>query len=458
MNMRPIDVYSVTRLNREARTILESRFPCIWLEGEISNLARPTSGHIYFSLKDAQAQVRCAMFRNRIRRFGFAPENGIQVLVRANVSLYEGRGEFQLIIEEITPAGAGGLQQAFEALKQTLFKQGLFAEAHKLPIPKRPKAIGVISSPTGAALGDILVILARRYALAEVIIYPVLVQGDAAAEQLGQALKIAQTRQECDVLILARGGGTIEDLWAFNNEALAQAIFDCRIPIVTGIGHEIDYTIADFVADARAATPSAAAELVSPDQLQLQQSLARLQSKLVNLCRDRLALSQNNTRYLQKRLVHPAARLQHSAQYLDSLSMRLSHSLKIMTEHRKQQLHSQWAALSQYNPLPRFKFYRASYESIQIRLGQSIYYFHRQLRARLETASKALHAISPLATLSRGYAIVQKYNSREIIRDAAKLTLGDEILSRFRHGQAKCTVTEIFNTHRQLMSKNNKES
>ena len=260
------DIYSITRLNREVRAVLEDSFPpSLWVRGEISNLAQPGSGHIYFSLKDKHSQVRCAMFRSANRHLRFAPENGREVLVRAGVSLYEGRGEFQLIVESMEPAGAGALQQAFEELKQRLLEEGLFADEHKQPLPAFPGTIGIITSPTGAAVRDIIHVLERRYARAGVIVYPVPVQGEGSAQQIAQAVDVANQRRECDVLILARGGGSLEDLWSFNEEIVARAIHHSVIPVVSGIGHEIDFTIADFVADQRAPTPSAAAEMVSPD-------------------------------------------------------------------------------------------------------------------------------------------------------------------------------------------------
>ena len=247
------DIYTVSRLNREARAVLEDGFPPpLWVSGEISNLARPASGHIYFSLKDRHSQVRCALFRQASRHLRTSPKNGQEVLVKAGVSLYEGRGEFQLIVEYLEPAGAGALQQAFEQLKQRLLQEGLFAAEHKQPLPAFPSTIGVITSPTSAAIEDILHVLERRYAVADVIIYPAPVQGEGSAQQLEQAIVEANRRGECDVLILARGGGSLEDLWSFNEEVVARAVYNSAIPLVTGIGHETDFTIADFVAAQRA--------------------------------------------------------------------------------------------------------------------------------------------------------------------------------------------------------------
>lgn len=438
------DIYNVTRLNREVRAVLEGSFPTIWLQGEISNFACPASGHMYFSLKDAHSQVRCAMFKNKNRSLDFAPENGSEVLVRTNVSLYEGRGEFQLIIERMELAGAGGLQRAFEALKQKLFEQGLFDEVHKQEVPHMPRTIGVITSPTGAAIRDILSVLKRRYPAGKIIIYPVAVQGDGAAEQITSMLKLAEKRAECDVIILSRGGGSIEDLWAFNNETLAKAIYDCSLPVVSGIGHEIDFTIADFVVDQRAATPSAAAELVSPDQRHLQQILVRHHSRLVQRYQSQLNALNNSIRYLQKRLPHPTRQLQNNAQRLDALTVRLGHSIQSSITQQKNNLHEQLITLNQHNPLHKLQFNIARCDQLQQRLQQSINYFWQKCNAQVQAATRALNTVSPLATLNRGYAIVQHYDNEQIIRDARQLVAGDEVKTRFAKGHARCTVEEVY--------------
>ncbi|HHA18093.1 MAG TPA: exodeoxyribonuclease VII large subunit, partial [Methylophaga sp.] len=259
------DIYAVSRLVREARVALEGSFPLLWVEGEISNLAMPASGHIYFTLKDEAAQVRSAMFRNRNRQLRFKPENGMQVLLRVRVTLYEGRGEFQLVVEHMEEAGSGALQRAYEALKHRLGEEGLFDQEHKKPLPVLPEYIGVVSSPDGAAVHDILTVLKRRFPATNVILYPVAVQGADSITQIAKAIAEADQRGECDLLIVGRGGGSLEDLWSFNDERVARAIFDCRIPVISAVGHEVDFTIADFVADVRAPTPSAAAEIAVPD-------------------------------------------------------------------------------------------------------------------------------------------------------------------------------------------------
>ncbi len=438
------DIYNVTRLNREVRAVLEGSFPSIWLQGEISNFACPASGHMYMSLKDVHSQVRCAMFKGKNCFLKFEPENGTEVLVRANISLYEGRGEFQLIIEQMELAGEGGLQHAYEELKQKLLKDGLFEDGHKQTLPDFPKTIGIITSPTGAAIRDIMSVLKRRYPAGNIIIYPVVVQGDGAAEQITAMLKTVEKRNECDVIIISRGGGSIEDLWSFDNETLARTIFDCSIPVVSGIGHEIDFTIADFVADQRAATPSAAAELVSPDQMHIKQSISLQQNRLIQIFQANLDALKQNTLHLGKRLPHLTTQLQNNAQRLDALFARMNHLIKSTAVEKKNKIHDQLSVLNEHNPLQKIRFYIERSEQIYQRLKQAENHHYQNLNAQLQTVVRALNAVSPLATLNRGYAIVQDYGSREIIRNTEQLVPYDEVLTRFSQGQAKCTVNEIF--------------
>src|SRR5215468_5716468 len=319
------DVYSVSRLNREVRVLLERGLGVLWVEGELSNFSQPPSGHWYFSLKDRDAQLRCAMYRVKNSLVGFTPRAGMQLLVRGRISLYEPRGEFQLIIEHLEEAGVGALRREFERLKTRLAAEGLFAQERKRALPRFPRRIGVITSPSGAALHDILKILARRYPPAAVLLYPTAVQGAAAVPALAAALATASARAECDVLILARGGGSLEDLWAFNDERVARAIYACALPVVCGVGHEIDVTIADFVADARAPTPSAAAELVVPDTQACLESLKRTLQRLTAGTRRELRMLQARVAGTERRLqqAHPGTRLNQQAQRLDDLALRL---------------------------------------------------------------------------------------------------------------------------------------
>ncbi len=391
------EVFTVSRLNKEARGMLEQGFGLIWLEGEISNFTHHGSGHMYFSLKDDKAQVSCAMFRGQNRGLGFRPAMGMQVLVRAKVSIYEARGNYQLIVESMEEAGEGRLQREFERLRKKLLDAGLFAAESKQPLPAAPRKIGIVTSPTGAAVRDILHVLKRRFPVAQVLIYPVVVQGDAAAGQIVRALALAEAHGSCDLLILARGGGSLEDLWAFNEEAVAQAIFKCPIPVISGVGHEIDFTIADFVADVRAPTPSAAAEIAVPDQREWLNALARYLDRLGHLAQRYLSAKREKTGWLEKRLAqaHPGQLLNQRGQKLDELGLRLR-------------------------------------RAVQDKLGR--------LHQRLDPLARALQAIGPQATLERGYAIVS--HGEAIVRDARTLNKGDEIHIRFARGTATSTIKE----------------
>ncbi len=393
------DVYTVARLNREARMILEAGIPPVWVEGEISNFAAPSSGHWYFTLKDRDAQIRCAMFRARNLQVGFRPRDGQLLTVRGRVSLYEPRGDYQLIAEQMEDAGEGALRREFERLKAKLSAEGLFDDALKRPLPLMPRRIAVITSPTGAAVRDVLHILARRFPPAAVLVHPVPVQGAAAAEAIIAALQEAGARGDCDVVILARGGGSIEDLWSFNDERVARAIRRSPLPVVTGIGHEIDFTIADFAADLRAPTPSGAAELVVPDRASLLEGLRATLQRLQLSMRRQLTHTGHRHEALAARLqrAHPGARLAQQTQRLDELDLRL----------------------------------RAGWTNRLLRITQ-----------RLTLAQRALQAVSPLATLERGYAIATG-PAGEAVTDAARLAAGEELTLRFARGSATATVTKI---------------
>ncbi len=393
MQPAPQEIYTVSQLNAEARMLIEDSFQHIWLIGEISNLAKPSSGHLYFSIKDNKAQVRCALFRQSQRGLDFAPENGQQVLMQAQVSLYEARGDYQLIVANMQLAGEGALQIAFEKLKQKLAEEGLFDEAHKLEIPELPKCIGVVTSASGAAVRDVLRVLARRFPSIPVIVYPTLVQGDAAAKQISTAINTANKRNECDVLILTRGGGSLEDLWSFNEEIVARAIFSSEIPIVTGVGHEVDFTIADFVADQRCATPSAAAEWVSPDIEEWKNDFENLAHTLLQLILSQIKHGKLELSHLTKRLQHPGQRLREQMQRLDQLEQRLLNSMRNQLSLNKE---------------------------------------------RLTPMSRTLDTVSPLNTLKRGYAIVMKGD--EVITKSNQVKQGDTITAKLSEGSLDCVV------------------
>jgi len=437
------DIYTVSRLNREVRTVLEGSFPLIWLEGEISNLARPGSGHWYFTLKDEAAQVRCAMFRNRNMLVKGIPENGMQVLVRARIGLYEARGEYQLVIEHLEEAGDGALRRAFEALKAKLDAAGLFDMAHKQAIPALPRCIGVITSPTGAAIHDILTTLKRRFPGIPVIVYPVPVQGAEAGAEIARMISLAGERAECDVLLLARGGGSLEDLWAFNEEVVARAIYACPIPIVAGIGHEVDVTIADFVADQRAPTPTAAAELVSPDQQEWRQRVLQLQTRLQRTAARNIEARQQQLRYVSSRLPHPARRLEERLQRLDELALRRNHAMQHLLRHRTAAIRMMQERLQQFSPRQRLAQYRLQNHNLAQRLQTGLRHRLQRQQQQLQHLAHALDTVSPLATLSRGYAIVTTAGNDKIVRRASEVNPGDAIHTRLAQGRLVSTVTKI---------------
>jgi len=437
------DIYSVSRLNAEIRAVLEGSFPLLWVEGEISNLSTPRSGHSYFSLKDPHAQVRCALFRGKRQLLRFQPKDGDQVLIRARISLYEARGDFQLIVEHMESAGAGALQRAFDELKTKLDKEGLFDTSHKKPLPAYPGRIGVITSATGAAVRDILQVLRRRFPALPVLIYPVPVQGQNASVEISRALKLADQRQDCDLLILARGGGSLEDLAAFNDENLARTIAALETPIISAIGHEIDFTIADFVADRRAPTPSAAAELATIDQLVLLDSLLLQQKRLLRGIRQQLHQEKTLlTHLVQKlRLLHPSGKLEQQQQRLDELSSKLEQRFGSMLSSHGHMLDKLSARLVQLSPLHRLQQMSARLNTSRQRLGYLSQTLLSKKHLRLSALSRELNAISPLQTLGRGYSITQVGATGEILRSSKQVQAGDEITTRLMDGELVSKVT-----------------
>ena len=435
------DIYNVTRLNREVRTILESGFPLIWLEAELSNLACPASGHWYFSLKDDHAQVRCAMFRTRNRLLRFVPRNGMQVIARAKVGLYEPRGEFQLVIEHLEEAGEGALRQQFEQLKNKLNDEGLFAAEIKKNLPAMPKCIGVITSPTGAAIHDVLTTLKRRFASVEIIIYPVSVQGKSAAADIAKTIRLANKRNECDVLLLTRGGGSLEDLWSFNEEVVAREIFNSNIPIISAIGHDVDFTIADFVADVRAATPTAAAELVSPDTQHWRQQFSNLQKRLTQLIVSTLNNKQKYLEQLAKSIIHPRNYIEQTSQRIDELISRLQNSIKTQLETNKLKLNSLSTRCQAQNPIHKIQSRKQHTLQLFQRLKAMQAHQFDVLKQRFIHSTSTLEAVSPLATLNRGYAYVKLADSNVIVKDVAQIKKGDEIIATVATGQFSSIVT-----------------
>ena len=436
------DIYSISRLNREVRTVLEGSFPLLWIEAEISNLSRPASGHLYFSLKDEAAQVRGAMFRNKNMYLPFKPENGMQVLVRARVGLYENRGDFQIIIEHMEAAGDGALRHAFEQLKQRLDKEDLFDSAKKQTIPTPPKQVGVITSPSGAAIRDVLSTLKRRFPALPVAIYPTAVQGTAAASEIASAIETANTRNECDVLLLVRGGGSLEDLWSFNEEVVARAIAKSKIPIVSGVGHEVDFTIADFVADYRAPTPTAAAEFISPDQHTWKLQLQKLQQRFFYIQNSQLNLRQQHLRALRSRVQNPGQHLQAMSQRLDELFTRQQQSVRQHVAVNKQLLQHLTNRLLYAQPSKRLASSRDKTASLWKRLATSQEHQRKQYLQQLHALGRTMDAVSPLATLSRGYSIIQTEQG-EIVRSAEQVQTGQQITSRLHQGRIISRVEKM---------------
>lgn len=436
------DVYTVSRLNREVRSVLERGLGVIWVEGELSNFSQPASGHWYFSLKDRGAQLRCAMFRMQNSLVGFTPRDGAHLLLRGRISVYEARGEYQLIVEHLEEAGVGALKREFERLKTRLAAEGLFAPERKRPLPRFPHRIGVITSPSGAALHDILKILARRFPPAAVLIYPAPVQGAAAVPALIAALATAGARAECDVVILARGGGSLEDLWAFNDERLARAIALSPLPVVSAVGHEIDFTIADFVADVRAPTPSAAAELVVPDRSACLEAVRRSAERLALSMRRELRAIALRIEGAQRRLalVHPGVRLEQQTQRLDDLTMRLGGATRERVQRERLRLAELHRRLMHRSPDRLLEQQRSRQRDLSLRLRHAATARLAASAQRLALAQRALNAVSPLATLARGFAIVTRAGGA-LVTDAAAVAPGEEIEARLVRGTLTARVT-----------------
>jgi exodeoxyribonuclease VII large subunit len=436
---------SVSELNRMARSLLEQGIARLWVEGEISNLARPASGHVYFSLKDDSAQVRCAFFRQRQRGPTIKLKDGDQVLAFGRVSIYEARGDYQLIVEQVEAAGEGELRRRFEALKKKLAAEGLFDEDLKRPVPELPQRIGVVTSPSGAALRDILTVLRRRFPAAAVIIYPTAVQGEAAAPQIVDALSAAVARDECDVLIVSRGGGSLEDLWPFNEEIVARAISACPIPVVSAVGHEIDFTICDFVADLRAPTPSGAAELVVPDQAEWLRSLAATTARIASLARRYLEDRFQELDWLSRRLSQssPAAIVARQVDWLKNLKQVLTGAVRHDLLKRSRALDLVRTRLLQCSPAIEVQYSMHRLTALQQRLSSSGAASVNRLTSRLRLADRALHSVSPMATLERGYAIVSDMKTGRILTDASVIEPGNAIGARLASGSLEATVDKV---------------
>ena len=442
----PPQQLSVSQLNRLAKQLLEDCFAQVSVTGELSTLSRPSSGHWYFTLKDERAQIRCAFFRNRNMRVNFQPQPGQQVVVRGKVSLYEGRGDYQLIVEHMQPAGAGALAAAFEALKAELQAAGWFDPALKKPLPPAIKHIAIITSPTGAALQDIVAVLNRRWPAMKVTLLPVLVQGEQAAGQIQRA--IAQANQlarsashNFDLILLTRGGGSLEDLWPFNERVVAEAIYQSELPVVSAVGHEVDFSIADFVADVRAATPSAAAELLSPDQSEINSKVQLLRGRLVRAQRRRLQHQREQLQQLNRRIRDPRSRLREQAQRLDELEMRLRRQWQSSQRQRLARLAGLQQQMLLLSPDRQQATRLNALTQLQARLQRSVQEQMRRRAQQLQALQSQLRQLGPEQTLSRGYAIVLDRQGRAV-RRAADLQQGQRLRGRFAEGQVALTVDD----------------
>ncbi len=433
-------IISVSDLNRDARRLLENEFPMLWVEGEISNFAAPASGHWYFTLKDDKAQVRCAMFRNRNMRIRFKPKNGQQVIVRGRISLYEGRGEFQMIAENLEDAGDGALRRAFDQLKASLQAEGLFDESRKKPIPTMPKHIAIVTSPTGAAIRDVITVMQRRFPAIHLSIIPVQVQGNESAGQIAAALQFANAFEDdpFDLILLTRGGGSLEDLWSFNTEPVARAIAASELPVVCAVGHESDVSIADFIADLRAPTPSAAAELVTPDGDAFEYELDRRATQLTSLMQQKLQTGMRETTHLTRRLRHPSQRLEEYHQKADDFDRRLNQSM----QRGLSTLTARLAATRLTSPAGRV-------EDRQQRIAHLLTRMNARANQQLQTkshqfnqATAKLNTLSPLATLQRGYSIVTTEPEGRVVTDSQELKTGDRIRARLQSGELIAEVKE----------------
>jgi len=434
-------IYSVSELNRRCKMTLESQFSTIWLEAEISNLAMPASGHWYFSLKDTKSQVRCAMFKGKNRACRIPPEEGMKVLVRARVSLFEPRGEFQLIVEYLEPAGIGQLLQQYEELKAKLDQEGLFDAEFKQLVHHHNQSIGVITSSTGAAIHDVISVIRRRYPLQKVVIYPCLVQGNLAAEQIINQISIANRRQEVDVLLLVRGGGSLEDLWCFNHEDLARAIFASSLPIVTGIGHEVDFTIADYVADLRAPTPSAAAEKTTPDQRELFEQLESLISWQVSFIESKLDGYEQKLDWLKRQLQSPERLISSREQQIKLLKQRMATSIQLSINASQQRLHSNQLKLSHLDPDTAIQTAKEKHLQLKRRLVQAVEKNVSHSRSQLRELSLILDNLSPLATLGRGYSLTKTVDGT-LLKDAGSVKKGESIITTLKNGTLESLITK----------------
>lgn len=439
-------ILTVSELNQEIKDLLELKFPDIWVEGEVSNLRIPSSGHIYFTLKDDFSQIRVVLFKTQARALRFVPEDGLHIICQGRVSLYEKRGEYQLILNTMEPKGIGALQLAFLQLKERLEKEGFFDVAHKKKFPMVPQRIGVITSPTGAVIRDIIHIIQRRFENVHILLYPVRVQGDGASSEIAEGIRYFNQRTDVDVIIVGRGGGSLEDLWAFNEEVLARAIYQSKIPIISAVGHETDYTISDFVADLRAPTPSAAAELVVRDKREIKNTLHYLEDRLESQIFQTLQDYRMEVSHLKKSLIDPRKRIEEYFLRVDDLVNRFRVlTLWILKSRREKALH---LSESHYlrNPLQRIRNIRLFISETGKRLKQNINHSIQFQRQKVEGVLGKLDSLSPLAILQRGYSITRKIPSLQILRNSAHVREGEKVEVKLYKGTLHCGVEKVDST------------
>ncbi len=436
-------ILTVSRLTSLLRGVLEENFEQLWVQGEVSNLSLPSSGHCYFTLKDSGAQLRCVMFKSSVKNLKFRPADGMALIVRGHISVYDQRGEYQLICEYMEPAGVGALQTAFVQLKEKLAGEGLFAEEHKRDLPRFPHRVGVVTSPTGAAIHDILNVLKRRFASLEVQLYPVRVQGEGSALEIARAIDDMNRMAEVDVLIVGRGGGSLEDLWAFNEEVVARAVYRSKIPIISAVGHETDWSICDFAADLRAPTPSAAAEMVIATADELRGKVEALSRQLTRLVESRLATLDAAVVALRRALHDPRTLLGHLAQRMDDLNDRLDMALSNSVKRRQEHYNNLENSLQYLNPAGRIK-------SLGQRVGLLSAQAESLIKRRIDQDKQSfvdnaarLEVLSPLKTLARGYAIASRADNGRVVTDAAELCAGDSLLVTLHHGRANCRIESL---------------
>ncbi|HEY7774120.1 MAG TPA: exodeoxyribonuclease VII large subunit [Marinagarivorans sp.] len=438
----PKNIMTVSQLNRQAKYALEQNLPSVWVQGELTNLAQPSSGHWYFTLKDNRAQVRCAMFRGKNIMVREPIRSGDQIVCSANVSLYEGRGDYQLIVNSLQKAGLGDLHQQYEALKNALAAEGLFNTETKRPLPPYPKTIGVISSPTGAAVHDVLTVLKRRYPQAEVIIYPAAVQGAEAPASLLKALSLANRQARCDILIIGRGGGSLEDLWAFNSEPLVRAVYASETPIISAVGHEVDFTLTDFAADLRAPTPSAAAEAATPNVVDIRRAVEQQKRRLVQLISAQLQNAKRSVALLKAQLQSPKEQLRHRQQQLDHLELQLKQAMKQRLREARQQLKQQHHQLQLNSPVWQVKEAKSHHHRLVAQLRKAMQRLLELKKQQLSQQAALLNSVSPLQTLQRGYAIVRTEQGR-VIAKTPQAQRGQAVSITLADGTLDATVTAI---------------